>query len=547
MNYIKQYVTQIHAGKIVVGKKVQKVYEQLLNDLEHPKGKWVFDEELANRPIRFIESLCKHSKGEWMGKPVTLELFQKAYISALFGFVDKDTRLRRFKESFFLVARKNGKSTLLSGIMLYMLIADGEGGSQVVSAATKKDQAAITFNECLNMVSQSADLKKHLKKRKTDLYFPLTFSTMTNLSSDSNTLDGLNLHLCCCDEVHAWKSRDLYEVLKQAMSARKQPLLIMITTAGTVRENIYDDLYEYASKIVDGTIIDERFLPILYELDEKSEWTDYRCWEKANPGLSSIKKLEDITEKVERAKANAKDLPGILTKDFNVRETVAGAWLTFDNVNNEEVFDIEELRGSYAVGGVDLSSTTDLTCATLIVMKPDSDKKYVLQQYFIPDEHLEKKVNEDKIPYDKWKQRGLITLSDGNKVNYSDVTEWFLKMVNEYDIRPLWVGFDSWNAQYFTQEMKEVGFEMVEVRQGFKTLSTPMKEMGADLMAKRINYGNSPILKWCLTNTSIKQDESGNIRPIKGHSAKMRIDGAVSLLIAYCVLTERYSDYKSMI
>jgi phage terminase large subunit-like protein len=541
-NYVELYWNEIESGNVMVSQKVRRVYAKLVHDIRHPDGKWKFDIRLANRPIDFIESLCKHSKGEWMGKPIQLELFQKAFIAALFGFVDEHG-VRRFKETFFLVARKNGKSTLLSGIMLYMLIADGEGGAQVVSAATKREQSSIVFNEALNMVSQSPDLKQHLKKRKTDLYFPLTFGTMTALASDSNTLDGLNLHLAVIDELHAIKDRNLYEVLKQGMSARRQPLMVMITTAGTVRENIYDDMYDYASKVVDGTITDERFLPILYELDERNEWTDFRVWEKANPGLGRIKKLEDIVEKVERAKANPRDLPGILTKDFNVRETVAGMWLSYQDIDCDETFQVEEFRDSYAIGGVDLSSTTDLSCATLLIMRPNH-KKYVLQQYFLPSELIERRAKEDKIPYDRWIERGLLTACEGNKVNFSDVTQWFMKMFREYEIRPLWIGYDPWNSTYWVQEMKDCGFQMEVVRQGAQTLSQPMKELAADLQAKNINYNNNPILKWCLTNTSVKVDDNDNIRPVKGQHQRQRIDGTVSLLIAYTVLFHKMSDYK---
>lgn len=544
-NYILEYWREIESGNILVSKKVEKVYARLVDEIREPKLRWRFDINKANRPIEFIETLCKHSKGEWMGQPIQLELFQKAFISALFGFVDEQG-IRRFKETFFLVARKNGKSTLLSGIMLYMLIADGEGGAQVVSAATKREQSSIVFNEALNMVSQSPALKSHLKKRKVDLYFPLTFSTMTALASDSNTLDGLNLHLAVIDELHAIKDRNLYEVLKQGMSARRSPMMVMITTAGTVRENIYDDMYDYASKIVDGTIADDRFLSVLYELDDRSEWTDFRKWEKANPGLGRIKKLEDITEKVERAKANAKDLPGILTKDFNVRDTVAGTWLTFDDINNESSYTLDDIRGSYAVGGVDLSSTTDLCCATLLIMRGD-ESKYVIQQYFLPDELIDRRSAEDKIPYDKWAERGLLTRCEGNKVNFSDVTAWFTMMMHRHDIRPLWIGYDPWNSTYWVQEMKDHGYQMEIVRQGAQTLSQPMKELGADLQSKNINYNNNPMLKWCLTNTSVKRDENDNIRPVKGQHQRQRIDGAVSLIIAYTVLFNKMSDYKSLI
>ena len=546
-NYILEYFKEIEKGNIVVSEKVRKVYSNLVKDIKKSRNKWVFDLEKANRPIEFVESFCRQSKGEWMGKPVKLMLFQKAFIQALFGFVHKETGARRFKETFFLVARKNGKSTLLSGILLYMLVADNEGGAECYSVATKKDQAKLTFNEAVYMVNQSPDLSKYLRKRKSDIYFPITYSKYEALASDSNSLDGLNSHCVVIDELHAIKDRNLYEVMKQSMSARRQPMLVMITTAGTIRECIYDDMYEYACNVVEGIVEDDRFLPILYELDSKTEWTDFRCWEKANPGLGVIKKLEDITEKVERAKVNAKDLPGILCKDFNLRDTVAGMWLTFDDVNNTEEIDYNEIYNTYAVGGADLSSTTDLTCATLLLMKRDSDKKYVLQHYFLPADIIESRENEDKIPYTKWKERGLLTACEGTKVNFSDVTAWFDKMGNMYSITPIWIGYDPWNSKYWIDEMNEKGYSMEEVRQGYKTLSQPMKEMEADLKAKLVVYDNNPILKWCLTNTATKRDENDNIRPIKGQNQRARIDGMVSLLIAYTVLHNHLNDYKSLI
>jgi phage terminase large subunit-like protein len=502
--------------------------------------------EVATRPIWFIENFCKHSKGRWIGKPVKLELFQKAKLQAVYGFIHSETELRRCREVFTLVGRKNGKSTEKAATGNFMLIADGEGGAEVYSVATKRDQAKLVFAEAANMVGQSPSLRKHIKRRKTDLYFSPTFSTFAPLASDSHSLDGLNAHNVIMDEVHAWKDRNLYDVMKQSMTAREQSLLDIITTAGYVRSGIFDSLYEYACNVLDGTVEDERFMAFVYELDDKSEWSDFRMWEKANPGLGTIKSYDELAANVERAKADPDFLPTVLTKDFNVRETVAGTWLTFDTVNNEATFSIEDIRGSYAIGGVDLSSTTDLTCATLFILKPDG-RRFVLQQYFLPSERIEFKVREDKIPYDKWSERGLVKLSDGNKVNYSDVTEWFMAMIRDYEIRPLWVGYDPWNSTYWTEEMKNLGFNMVVVRQGARTMSQPMKELAAELDAKTINYNNNPVLKWCLTNTSVKRDENDNIRPIKGANSRQRIDGAVSLIIAYTVFFEKMSDYKALI
>lgn len=550
MNYVIEYFEKIKAGEYVVSNRVYKQYEKMVNDI-YNSDKYIFDEERALRPIKFIETFCKHSKGEWAGKPVILELFQKAYISALFGFIDKETNLRRYKESMFYVARKNGKSTMLSGIAAYMMIADNEAGAEIYSCATKKDQAKLVFDETLNMINQSPYLSKHIKKRKSDLYFPLTMSKFQPLGKNSDTLDGLNAHCVIIDELHGVKDRNLYEVMQQSQSARRQPLLIMITTAGTVRECIFDDIYEYSCNIVDGTFEDDTFLPIIYELDKKEEWLDENCWSKANPSLGAIKKLDDLKRKVEKAKNSPKDLSGVLTKDFNIRNTLSNAWLNFDDINNTETFDIENFKNFYAIGGADLSITTDLTCATLLFINKEIDKetgkeiekRYIHQMYWLPSENFNERVKIEKIPYDKWLERGLIRLCNGNSINYSDITAWFIEMINNYGITPLWIYYDNYSAKYWVEEMKAHGFKMERCIQGAKTLSLPMQQLGADLKAKKINYNNNPILKWCLTNTGVQEDRNGNIVPIKNQSAKQRIDGVASMLDAYVGLYEHYEEF----
>lgn len=544
MNYLKAYLDAIEGGEIVVCKRIRKVYTRLVYEAENP-GKYRFDEERANRPIEFIERFCKHSKGEWAGQPVRLELFQKAFISALFGFVDSKTGFRKYREAFFMVARKNGKSTMLAGIALYMLLADGEAGAEVYSVATKKDQAKIIFDEVCHMVSQSPYLRKHIKKRKSDLYFSASMSKLQPLGKNSDTLDGLNSSCVILDEAHAVKDRNLYEVMKQSQSARTQPLFVTITTAGTVRECIFDDMYSYACKVADGVITDPTFLPIVYELDSKAEWKDPGAWFKPNPGLGRIKKLEDLMAKVERAKQSPKDLSGILCKDFNVRETLYNAWLDFDTINNESTFSLEDFRGCYAIGGADLSLTTDLTCATVLMLNPDTRERYVWQMYWLPEDNFTQRVQEEKIPYDKWREAGLVRLCRGNTIDYSDVTSWFLELVNEHGITPLWVYYDSWSARYWVEEMEGYGFKMERCIQGAKTLSLPMQNLGADLQAKKVNYNNNPILKWCLTNTAVQEDRNGNIVPKKASSPKQRIDGTASLLDAYVGLYEKYNEFMN--
>ena len=441
MNYLKEYYNKIKSGEIVTGKKIKKIYKRLIEESENNSLPFYFDEATGERPIEFIETFCKQAEGE-IGKPIRLELFQKAYIQALFGFLNRDTNKRRFNETMFLVGRKNGKTTMLSALALYMMIADGEGSAECYSVATKKDQASKAFKSACAMRAQSPEIRALVNKRRTDMYMPATFSSFEPLSSDSDTLDGLNTHLVIIDELHAIKDRNLYEVMKQSTSSRDQPLVVMITTAGTVRECIYDDIYAYANNVLDGIVKNDAFLPILYELDDVNEWTDIKCWTKANPGLGTIKKYKYLSEQVQRAKDDTSSKRGVLCKDFNVKSATEEKWLDFDIVNNEETFDIEDLRGSYGIGGADLSSTTDLTCATILVIK--NKKKYILQQYFIPEDVIDKKVKEDHVPYDIWKEKGLLTACKGAKVNYSDVTQWFTKMHTEYDISAMYIGYDPW-------------------------------------------------------------------------------------------------------
>ena len=545
MNYVVEYYEKILSGEIVTSRRVRTVYERLVKEIREPEpaSPYYFDEQIGERPILFIETFCRQSQGA-LGQELRLELFQKAFIQTLFGFLEKETGYRRFRETLFLCGRKNGKSTLLSGIALYMLIADGEGAAEIYSVATKKDQAKKVLTEAVNMIKQSPELRAVTKKRRNDVYFPATSSIFEALASDSNTLDGLNSHAVIIDELHAIRDRNLYEVMKQSTSSRRQPLVVMITTAGTVRECIFDDMYKYATDVADGIIQDDAFLPILYELDQREEWTDPKAWFKANPGLGVIKQFKTLVQFVERAKNNAADLPGVLCKDFNIRENSAASWLSFDEINNTDTFEMSDVENTYAIGGCDLSATTDLTCATLLIRKPGTETVYVLQKYFLPEsrvEYLEEK-NTNEAPYRLWADRGLLKICNGNRVNYSDVTAWFVEMRDKYKIDPYKIGYDRALAGYWIEEMKNENFTLEQVAQGPFTWSQPMKEMGAALGGHIVNYNNNPILKWCLSNTAVKKSGLNNIAPEK-ITDKRRIDGAVSLLNAWVVYVRDYENF----
>ena len=555
MNYIEIYYGKIKSGDAIVSEKVKKLFEHLHDKLHDSGSRYIFDEKKANHAIDFIERYCKHSKGKWAGKPVVLEVWQKAILSALFGFIDKNTGLRQYRELILIVARKNGKSTLSSGIGLYLLMADGEPGSEVYSVATQREQAKIIWNEAVRMVKKSPSLNKRCDCLVSRIKCRFNDGVFVPLASDSNTLDGLNVHGALIDELHAIKDKNLYDVVIDGMTAREQPLSIITSTAGTIREGIFDLKYEEATNIIAGYddengYKDETILPVIYELDKRGEWTKPTCWAKANPALGTIKSREQLEDKVNRAKANPHYVKNLLCKDFNVRETATEAFLTFEQLNNEATFDIGILKPRYGIGGIDLSATTDLTCATMLFKTLEDEKRfYVEQMYWIPEELLEKRVNEDKVPYDIWLKRGFVRVSPGNSIDYRLIVEWFEEMQNEKDIYLFKCGYDSWSAKYFVQDMINTFGEptMEPVIQGKKTLSGPMKALGADLEAKLINYNNNPVLKWCMANVSVDMDKNGNIQPCKLQNPRQRIDGFASLLDAYVVYERNKDDYMNII
>lgn len=569
MNYILEYVDKIRNKEILVSKKVESLYYKLEKDIKEPKEieiydeindeyekhRYIFDEKKANRPIEFIEKFCKHSKGrKFAGKPVKLELWQKAFISAIFGFVDEDTGFRKYKKVLLFIARKNGKSTLAAAIGLYMLTSDGEAGAECYSIATKKDQAKIVWEEAKRMIKKSPVLLKRVKPLVAKLYYEKQESVFLPLSSDSNSLDGLNAYYISADEVQAMKDKNLIDVTYDSMSSREQALFLETSTMGTVRESVFDDEYDYAKNIINGytdknsEFVDETLLPVIYELDKKEEWTNEKCWMKANPGLGTIKQTKDLRDKVAKAKIKPNEQKNLLCKDFNLRETSISSWLTYEELNNEEIFDLAKMKVKYGIGGTDLSSTTDLTAAKVLFQLPNNPKIFVMQMYWLPEDLLEERVKDDRIPYDKWKERGLLRTCPGNKIHPKYVTKWFLEIRDEYGIYLPWIGYDAWSAEYWVEEMKGYFGEeaMVKVYQGKKTLSSPMKNLGADLKSKLIVYNNNPIDKWCLSNTNTDTDRNGNIQPDKSKK-RLRIDGTAALLNAYVVLEQKKNDYMNMI
>lgn len=552
-NPILEYWEKIQSGEIVTSRKIKATYQKIVNDLNDNTSEWYYNNKRANHVIEFFENYCHHSKGKFGGKPVTLELWEKALLATIFGFVDIEGN-RKYREAVLIVGKKNGKSLIASGIGLYMMIADNEPGSEVYAVANTREQAKIIWTEAKRMVRKSPALKKRIKGLVGELKSDFNDSVFKPAASDSDNLDGLNVQCGLMDEVHQWKNgKPLYDIIADGVGAREQALIFITSTAGVIREDIYDLKYEEAERVIngytDGQYSDDRFIAFIYELDKREEWIDEKCWVKANPGLGTIKNLETLRAKVEKAKLNPLLVKNLVCKEFNIRETSSQSWLSWEVILNEETYDISQMNTRYAIGGLDLSETTDLTCATVLFRVPNDNKIYIKQMYWLPSDRFHERIEFDKVAYDKWLTLGLLRLSEGNKINYKEVVDWFEEVQNECGLYIYKIGYDSWNSQYIVDELKQrFGKNSVEpVIQGKKTMSSPMKNMASDLEAKRINYNNNSILKWCLSNSNIDVDRNNNISLIKTNNPKRRIDGAASLIDAYVIYERYYEDYINMI
>ena len=410
-NPILEYWEQIQSGEIAVSRKIRATYEKLARDIREP-GEWHYSPKRGNHILEFAENFCRHSKGKLGGQLVELELWEKAMLAAVFGFVN-DKGIRRYQRAVLIVGKKNGKSLLASVVGNYMQQADGEPGPEIYAVATKRDQAKIIWLEAKRMVKKSPPLLKRSRVLTGSIETDFNDGTFKPLASDQDTLDGLNVHCVLMDEIHQWQNgRALYDIMADGITAREQPLIFITSTAGVVREDIYDEIYDEGRRTIDGysggedAYRDDRSIFFIYELDKREEWDDPKCWRKANPGLGTIKNQRTLSEKVEKAKQNSSLLRNLLCKEFNIPSTTSQAWLNFDELVNEAIYDIAELKPRYFIGGADLSSTNDLTAAKALFMLPDDPRIYSAAMYWIPEDLVERKVKDDKIRYDIWIEKG---------------------------------------------------------------------------------------------------------------------------------------------
>lgn len=527
---VTKYAKEVVAGNIPANELVILACKRHLNDLKKSKTKafpYKFDVDLANRYLDFF-NLLKHSKGELAGQPIHLELWQCFRIGSVFGWVHKETGLRRFFEAYHQVPRKNGKSTEAAGVGVELLTIDGEQGAEVYSAATKKDQARIIFDEAKRMVNASSHIKRHINIYQTNMSMPMSNSKFEPLSSDANSLDGLNIHGGIIDELHAHKTRDVYDVLVTATGARKQPLIWIVTTAGFNTNGICYEKYEYSVKVLKGVIEDDRFFCYIAQADENDDPFDENTWIKANPNIGVSCSLEDLRTKAKQAKEIPAALTNFMVKHLNMWVNAETAWMNMQKYKEcEEAnsdFDISQLEGERCFCGVDLSATTDITSVNLEF--PLHDGRYAwINHCFLPEDGILEKERRDKVPYTAWAREGYITLTPGPTIDYEWIQSYIMEMGKKYQIQE--IDYDPWNSTQFANNLMNEGFECVEIRQGFKTLSEPIKDVEKLILEKRLITFNNPVLRFAISNAVPSLDPAGNIKLDKSKASK-RIDPIIA-------------------
>ena len=540
MNFTAEdYVDDVLSGREVACKWIRLACERHRRDLEtgHERGLW-FDETAAKVAVAFFRVL-KHWKGEWAGRPVALEPFQQFAIWSIFGWKREDGT-RRFRTVYWEIARKNGKTTIAAGIGLFLAFVEGEPGSEVYSAATKREQARISYNDAVQMVAQSPQLKGLIRSYKTNLHSVQSGSKFEPLGRDANSTDGLNVHGAICDEVHAWSSRDLWDKLETATGSRRQPLMVAITTAGYDRQSLCFQLHDYGEKVVSGVVEDDSFFGLIYTIDEGDDWEDEGCWRKANPNLGVSKKWDDVRRLAGRAREMPAQLNAFLRLHLNVWTQASSRWVHPERWRACGVRPLpsrEALRGRRCYGALDLSSTLDVT-AFVLVFPPLPTREpvevpepyWVLCRFWIPEENILERVKRDRVPFDVWVRQGLVEVTPGNVVDYDWIEAAIRTDADYFDLAE--VAFDPWNATSVSNHLIDEGIEMVQFRQGFVSMNPAMKALEVAIAEGRLGHGGNGVLGWMADNMVARLDPAGNMKPDKEKSTE-KIDGMVALLMAY--------------
>ena len=538
-NYIQEYYYRITSGQIVVGKWIVLLYEKITAGLRD--GLFFFDDRKATRAIQFIETFCHHCEGR--NDLIKLELWQKALISCIFGIVDENG-LRVFREIVVVMGRKNGKSLLASAIIACVKYMDGEYGAKIYCLAPKLEQAAIVYENFYRMVLQEPELSELVTKRRSDIYMETTNSMTKPLAFNAKKSDGFNPHLTVCDEIASWPAEQglkQYEVMKSALGARKQPLILSISTAGYVNDGIYDELMMRSTAVLQGNSEERRLLPVLYVIDDVKKWDDIEELKKSNPNMGVSVSEDFFLEEIAIAKNSLSKRAEFLTKYCNIKQSSTQAWLPYevvDGVSGDE-YSLEDFRSTYCVGGIDLSQTTDLTACCVVIER--AGKLHTFARFFMPANKIDELQEREGVPYRLYVQAGLIQPSGENFVDYNDCFDWFRMLVEDYEILPLQVGYDRYSAQYLVQQMEQYGFHMDDVYQG-ENLTPVIHEVDGLLRDKTLLLGTNNVLKAHFLNVGMKQNaETRKIRPVK-IDPRTHIDGFVAVIDALTVRQKWYDQ-----
>ncbi|MCD7784545.1 MAG: terminase large subunit [Oscillospiraceae bacterium] len=548
-NYIREYYEAIKSGRKRAGRWIHRIYEILIAGLD--SGKYKFDSRKANKAIKFIENFCHHSEGR--SDLLKLELWQKAIISAIFGIVD-DEGYRQFREVFIVVARKNGKTLFAAAIIAYMAYIDGEYGAKIYCLAPKLEQADLVYDAFYQITQSDTDLAnpKFTLKRRNDIYIPSLNTSIRRLAFNSKKSDGFNPHLVVCDEIEAWTSAQglrQYEVMKSALGARRQPLMLSICTAGYVDGGIYDELVRRSTSFLrgsGGSDAEERLLPFLYMIDDTEKWDSLEELEKSNPNLGVSVSEDFYKEEIKIAKGSLSKRAEFLAKYCNIKQNTSVAWLSYEDVDKvtQAKYSLSDFAGCYCVAGIDASQTTDLTAASVVIEK--NDILYAITQLFMPRDRIKVAEDEEGVPYSIYVKKGWLTPSGDHFIDYKDIYDWMITLLRQYKIRPLMVGYDRYSIQYLIQDLNKAGFHTDDVYQG-TNLSPILKELEGTIKEQRIEFGENQLLKSHLLNVAVQINSGdGRMKPVK-INPRSHIDGFMSVVDALTVRSKYYSQYEKQL
>lgn len=539
-NYILEYYQSIKDGSVVVGKWIRLWYEYVVKGLKNKS--FYFNQKKANKCIKFVESFCHHHEGELAPNLIKLELWQKAFLSVVFGIVDKNDN-RQFREVILVVGRKNGKSLFASAIAEYMSFLDNEYGARVYFVAPKLDQARICYDALFQMIKQEDELSERAKKRRTDIYIESSNTTIQPLAFNAKKSDGLNPHLVVCDEFAAWQGDaglKQYEVLKSALGARKQPLILSISTANYV-EGVYDELTKRGTSVLLGTSNEQRLAPFIYQIDDLTKWNDINELQKSMPNLNVSVSVDYMLEEIAIAENSLSKKAEFLTKYCNIKQNSSIAWLSAEVIEKcaGKPLKIEDFKGCYGVLGIDLSRSTDLTACVLLIEK--EGKINTFARFYLPANKIEEATARDGIPYKIYIQKGWLYPSGENFIDYQDVFNWCRELIEKNKIYVLQVGYDRYSSQYLINDMKQYGFHCDDVYQG-ENLTPVIRETEGLIKDGKINIGDNDLLKIHFYNSALKINAETERQKLIKVEQRSHIDGMAAFLDAMCVRQKWWNE-----